>query len=250
MRKSFLLYVDTLEVLNALTDEQAGQLFRAVRAYHVGEPYQLEPICEVAMTLMVQHFKRDAVKYDAICERNRMNGKKQAGSKREANEKQSRSETEANGKQKLPHATNSHQKNPVGSSGFKSRPNGTDNDNDNDNDSDSDSTIVESTARTSKSKSKSTTQARPTLEEVQSFFKENGYSVEIATKAYHYYAEAGWKDSRGEPVRAWKQKMRGVWFRDEHKPQAPKEVLLPLHYNPAIGDVPAVWQPADQYRPV
>lgn len=143
------------------------------------------------------------------------NGKKQDGSKLKASEKQNRSKTEANEKQK----------------GSKAEANENENVNVNEN-----------------VKGKRSAPA-PTLEEVQTFFKENGYSVEIATKAYHYYAEAGWKDSRGEPVRAWKQKMRGVWFREEHKPQAPKEIVLPTNYNPAIGDVPAVWQAADKYRP-
>jgi hypothetical protein len=57
----------------------------------------------------------------------------------------------------------------------------------------------------------------PTIEEVYKYFKENGYTRECAEKAYHYYNEANWVDSKGNKVRNWKQKMRGVWFRDEHK---------------------------------
>lgn len=38
-RKSFLMFVDSLEVLPELSDEQAGRLFKAVRAYHlIGDP--------------------------------------------------------------------------------------------------------------------------------------------------------------------------------------------------------------------
>jgi hypothetical protein len=57
----------------------------------------------------------------------------------------------------------------------------------------------------------------PTLLEVQNYFKENGYTLESATKAFNYYDTAQWKDSKGNKVKSWKQKMQGVWFKDENK---------------------------------
>jgi hypothetical protein len=57
----------------------------------------------------------------------------------------------------------------------------------------------------------------PTLTDVVSYFLANGYTKETAEKAYKYYNEAGWKDGNGKKVINWKQKMQGVWFRDEHK---------------------------------
>lgn len=59
--------------------------------------------------------------------------------------------------------------------------------------------------------------ANPTKSEVVAFFVENGYRGEIGERAFLYYSEAGWVDSRGNKVRSWKQKMRSVWFKDEHK---------------------------------
>lgn len=56
----------------------------------------------------------------------------------------------------------------------------------------------------------------PSEDEVCDYFRENGYSVQVGSTAFKYYDEAGWKDSTGKPVKNWKQKMRGVWFRDEH----------------------------------
>lgn len=56
----------------------------------------------------------------------------------------------------------------------------------------------------------------PTIEQVQEFFKQEGYRDDVAIKAFKYYSEANWHDSYGKPVKNWKQKMRAVWFKDEN----------------------------------
>lgn len=61
----------------------------------------------------------------------------------------------------------------------------------------------------------------PTLEEVKEFFKEKGYNEIGAKKAFDYYEAGGWKDGKGNQVKNWKQKMLGVWFRDEYKINEP-----------------------------
>lgn len=57
----------------------------------------------------------------------------------------------------------------------------------------------------------------PSATDVQDYFKECGYSMESAIKAFNYYSSAEWKDSQGKQVKNWKQKMQGVWFTDENK---------------------------------
>lgn len=57
----------------------------------------------------------------------------------------------------------------------------------------------------------------PTLDEVQNYFYDNGYTKEIGKKAFDYYNIANWKDSKGKEVLNWKQKMQSVWFKDENK---------------------------------
>lgn len=59
----------------------------------------------------------------------------------------------------------------------------------------------------------------PTLEEVKLYFKENGYKEETGEKAFKYYEIGDWKDSKGNKVRNWKQKMQSVWFKEENKTQ-------------------------------
>ena len=57
----------------------------------------------------------------------------------------------------------------------------------------------------------------PTIDEVVKFFEEHGYTN--GDKAWNYYNDGDWKDSKGNPVVSWKQKMRMVWFKDENKKQ-------------------------------
>jgi len=63
----------------------------------------------------------------------------------------------------------------------------------------------------------------PTLLEVQSYFKENGYIN--AEKAFKYYSAADWHDANDKPVKNWKQKMQGVWFKDENKSKSVSTVF-------------------------
>lgn len=59
----------------------------------------------------------------------------------------------------------------------------------------------------------------PTIQEVESYFFENGYTKQSGINAFKYYRDGDppWTDSKGNKVRGWKQKMRGVWFKDENK---------------------------------
>lgn len=68
----------------------------------------------------------------------------------------------------------------------------------------------------------------PTPSEVESFFTENGYTAEAARRAFDYYMDANWHDAEGKPVLNWKQKMRGVWFKPEHKQTSGMDLKIPL----------------------
>lgn len=57
----------------------------------------------------------------------------------------------------------------------------------------------------------------PTLLEVINYFKEKGYSETAAKKAFDYYDSSNWIDGKGSKVKNWKQKMIGVWFKEENK---------------------------------
>jgi len=56
----------------------------------------------------------------------------------------------------------------------------------------------------------------PTFESFDAYFKENGYG-NISKKVYEYYSTADWHDAKGNKVKNWKQKVQGVWFKEENK---------------------------------
>jgi hypothetical protein len=53
----------------------------------------------------------------------------------------------------------------------------------------------------------------PTLEEVEEYCRIKGYDPAIGRKAFEYYQEGDWHDSRGNKVRNWKQKILANWLK-------------------------------------
>lgn len=67
----------------------------------------------------------------------------------------------------------------------------------------------------------------PTLEEWLDFCAEKGLKQQRMTEAYEGYECAGWKDSRGNPIKNWKQKILNVWCKDENRESFPmKQKML------------------------
>ena len=110
-RKSFIVHNDSLNILDELTDEQAGVLFKAIRSYHLGVDTEMDTLTKIAFSPFKNQFERDAVKYENLCEKNRLIAENRYSAK---------STSGKSGNQPLPSSTKS-----------------TDNDNDNDNDNDS-----------------------------------------------------------------------------------------------------------------
>lgn len=57
---------------------------------------------------------------------------------------------------------------------------------------------------------------KPSLSEVEDYFLEKGSTVEKAKQAFEYYEVADWHDSKGKPVKNWKQKMLSVWINNSN----------------------------------
>jgi hypothetical protein len=73
-RKSFIIHHDSLEVLSELTDEQAGQLFKAILSYKKTGKHDLKGILNAVFIPFKNQFDRDDEKYENISERNKING--------------------------------------------------------------------------------------------------------------------------------------------------------------------------------
>lgn len=75
-RKSFVIHIDSLDILDDLTDEQAGQLFKAIKSHQLGQQESLSPLVKIAFSPFRNQFARDDEKYQKIVERNKNNGLK------------------------------------------------------------------------------------------------------------------------------------------------------------------------------
>ncbi len=66
-KKSFLIHIDSLDVLDDLTDEQCGQLFKSIKSYHLDGDINLSSIVKVAFSPFKNQFIRDNEKYQKTC---------------------------------------------------------------------------------------------------------------------------------------------------------------------------------------
>ena len=83
-KSSFLIYLDYEEQFNLLTDEELGQLIRAIIKYEkTKEISQLEGVIKMAFSFIKTQLDRDREKYQAKCEKNRENAKKGGRPKKE-----------------------------------------------------------------------------------------------------------------------------------------------------------------------
>lgn len=77
MKKSFVMYNEWQPLFTNITDEQAGQLIKAVYAYQFGEETPPEePLLNSVYQMMRGRFETDAEKYREVCEKRKLNGQK------------------------------------------------------------------------------------------------------------------------------------------------------------------------------
>lgn len=85
MNDSFILYTSDYQLIEGLTDEQLGQLTRALFIYaRDGEVINLEPVVRMAFVFIKDKIDRNQGKYQARCEKNRQIALEREARKREA----------------------------------------------------------------------------------------------------------------------------------------------------------------------
>jgi len=67
MKKSFILHVDSLCVLDELTNEEAGKLFKAIKAFNEGKEINNEPLIRIVFTPFKNQFIRDNESWEQEC---------------------------------------------------------------------------------------------------------------------------------------------------------------------------------------
>ena len=67
-KKSFLLYKDSADIINAMTPDQAGHLFKAIYKYQTdGYEVDVGPELQLVLKMFISTFKRDDEKYKTTC---------------------------------------------------------------------------------------------------------------------------------------------------------------------------------------
>ena len=75
-KKSFIIHIDSLDILDDMSDEQAGQLLKAIHKYQKGEEIILDFGLKMAFAPFKNQFIRDDEKYNQYVEKQAENGSK------------------------------------------------------------------------------------------------------------------------------------------------------------------------------
>lgn len=73
--KSFILYTEQREVVESLSDEQAGKLFKGIYRYIEGEDVEFDGILKIAFIPIKQNLDRNKEKWNEVKEKRKQAGK-------------------------------------------------------------------------------------------------------------------------------------------------------------------------------
>jgi len=224
-KKSIIVYADWIELFESLSDEEAGLLIKHFFRYvNDLNPTAPDRITELSFIPLKQALKRDLDKWETTLEERSINGRK--GNLKKYNPdlyiqfelgKYTLEEAELIAKSRKASLPDSVATKTLANVAVNVNDNVNVNVNDNVNDNDIKNSVNKFTA--------------PTLLDVETYFTENGFDKQLAKRAFDYYDVANWKDSKGNQVKNWRQKMRGVWFKEENK-----EIVKPK-FDPFSGPI-------------
>ena len=200
-KKSFLLYTESLSVLEELTKDQIADLFLAIKDYQNGVEPKLNGLMKAVFLPFKNYFDENAEKYAKVCEKRR-NAGSLGGKANASKSKQMRYESES--------------------------------------ESDSESDVSKETEKKEIFKEKKADQKtqkklafeKPTVEEVAIYCRERGNAVDPEGFCDFYEAK-GWRIGK-EPMKNWKAAVR-TWEKrnrrngiTQKKPVCDYEALLNL----------------------
>ena len=196
-RKSIVLYLDSEQQWEMLSNEQAGILIKALLKYSVtGERIKTDDgMMLMAFSFMSAQIDRDGAKYDEKCERNRRIALEREEKRRAERE---RTETDVHERARTCTSVTDNNNNNNNTDNNNNNNNNTDNNTNNDND------II---IMDDKPKKKIVKTFRPpTLDEVKAYCAERGNNVD-AERLIDYYTANGWRFGKN-PMKDWKAAVR------------------------------------------
>ena len=229
MRKnSFVIYTDCLEQLEVIPDAERGVLFLEVLKYaRTGVVPTIEnPFLKALFLGFKNQIDRDTAKYDEVCKK-RAEAGRNGGNQRVANLKIQA--TQSNCNQNQANASNCLK---VEANASNTQANQADSVNGSVNVYDID---------INKSKGKTSRFTPPTLQEVENYIKEKGYSVD-AEAFIAFYDSNGWLVGKNK-MKSWKSAVTTWAKREEKQPQRPTAK------SKTINNVNSFWEnPNDEWK--
>jgi hypothetical protein len=213
INKSFIIHKDSLSVLNKLTDEQAGKLFKAIFDYQINNVLPEDTLTSIIFEPFLNQFKRDDVKYQNVVERNKINGSKGGRPKTQEN----------------PLGYLATQKNPEEPRKADSK-NKSDSDSDSDSKNDNNSKNDSNLSNNINIKNKRFT--KPTIQELISFCNEFALNID-PQQFIDYYEANGWKINKN-PMKDWQATARNWHRRSAEKiTTTTKSKVDPMSFTPS-----------------
>lgn len=201
-KTSFVLYSDSKSIIDLMSNEQAGILLKTLFAYVNDEDPIIDSSIALVFEMIKLQLKRDLKKWEKTKEGRSIAGKASAEARRLAKLQEQTSTNSTNVDFVQQTSTNSTV-------------------------SDSVSVSVSDSVSDNVNNKRVVNKFKPPQQfEVIGYFVENGYSKELAEKAFKYYETGNWTDGKGNKVKNWKQKMQSVWFKEENKIK-PNNLTLP-----------------------
>ena len=229
MRKnSFVIYTDCLEQLEVIPDAERGVLFLEVLKYaRTGVVPTIEnPFLKALFLGFKNQIDRDTAKYDEVCKK-RAEAGRNGGNQRVANLKIQA--TQSNCNQNQANASNCLK---VEANASNTQANQAESVNGSVNVYDID---------INKSKGKTSRFTPPTLQEVENYIKEKGYSVD-AEAFIAFYDSNGWLVGKNK-MKSWKSAVTTWAKREEKQPQRPTSK------SKTINNVNSIWEnPNDEWK--
>ena len=198
MKKSFLIHYSDEEIIDALTDEEAGKLLKAFIYYHTrNEKPQFERTLNLVWLPFKQRFDNEQGRYEEIYKTRKETGKKGGAPKGNQNARKKNNQNNQNNQ-------NNHT----------------------DTDIDIDTQLSKDSVCNTHVRACET----PTLSQVKDVCKVYGFDEQLGEKFYLHYQANGWVQGTGVAIRDWVAQLN-KWVADQNKFEKPTANGKPAKYK-------------------
>lgn len=181
-RDSMVIYRSFYDAIKELPEQNQLEILKQIFEFGLdGIESELTGLSKTIWILIKPNLEANRTKWESGCKAKR----KQNRSKTEAKQKQETSETEANVYVDV-------------------------NDNVNEDKNDNENEKLNSKSKAKKKKEK-VQFVPPTIEQIQEYFNEKAYPLQLVEKVFNHYNDKQWHKSNGQPVIDWKRTISNNW---------------------------------------